>query len=70
MKLIKGSRAVRWIPRDWVMVRQTKQGKQGRKFGFVEFEGTKEERATAQRLGRPVPRHQAWVNMSSMTEHE
>lgn len=68
MKLIKGNREVRWLPRDWATVRLTRNGKNGRTYGWVEFDGTKEELAIAKRLGLPVPRHRAWVNMSSLTE--
>ncbi|KKN76158.1 hypothetical protein LCGC14_0373530 [marine sediment metagenome] len=70
MKLIKGKRVARWLPFDWEKIKQVRHGKRGRKFGLVEFEGTKEELVVAKRLGRPVPRHRAWVNMSSLMEHE
>lgn len=71
MKLIKGKRRdARWIPRDWEMIKPVKEGKDQKRFGYVEFEGTLEEQATAKRLGRPVPRHRAWVNMTNLTELE
>ncbi len=69
MKLIKGNRVCVWIPLDKDTLSQVRRGKHGRQFGYVEFEGTKEELAIAKRLGRPTPRHQAWVSLSSMTEH-
>lgn len=69
MKLIKDNRECVWIPLDKDVLQQVKRGKHGRQFGRVEFEGTKEELAIAKRLGRPTPRHQAWVSLSSMIEH-
>ena len=69
MKLIKGNREARWIPLSNDQRRQVRRGKQNRQFAYVEFEGTKDERLMALRLGRPVPRHQSWVNMTSMMEH-
>lgn len=69
MKLIKDNRVCVWIPLDKDTLQQTRRGKHHRQFGYVEFEGTKEELAIAKRLGRPTPRHQAWVSLSSMTEH-
>lgn len=68
MKLIKGNRELTWIPLNTDVRSQVKKGKRGNRFGLVEFEGTKEELAMAKRLGRPTPRHHAWVNLSSMTE--
>ena len=70
MKLIKGKREARWLPFDWALIKQIRHGTQGRKYGYVEFDGTKEELAIATRLGRLVPRHRAWVNMSSLMEHD
>lgn len=69
MKLIKQNREAVWIPFDKDVRKQTRRGKQGRQFALVEFEGTKEELAVAARLGRPTPRHRAWVNLSSLAEH-
>ncbi len=68
MKLIKGNRDARWIPFDKDVRKQVRKSK-GRTHCLVEFEGTKEELATAARLGRPTPRHQAWVNVSSLESH-
>ncbi len=68
MKLIKGNREARWIPSDKDQRKQVRK-KDGRTHCLVEFEGTKEELATAARLGRPTPRHQAWVSVSSLESH-
>ncbi len=68
MKLIKGNRDAHWIPFDKDVRKQVRKSK-GRTHCLVEFEGTKEELATAARLGRPTPRHQAWVNVSSLESH-
>jgi len=68
MKLIKGNREARWITFDKDRHKQTSRTG-GSTHALVEFEGTKEEQAVAKRLGRPVPRHRAWVNLSSLTEH-
>ncbi len=68
MKLIKGNREARWIPFDKDLRRQTRRVG-GSTFCLVEFEGIKEEQAMAKRLGRPTPRHQAWVNASSLEGH-
>ncbi len=69
MKLIKGKRPAVWIPLDKDKRKQTRKSKGGRTHCLVEFEGTKEELATAKRLGRPTPRHQAWVNASNLEGH-
>jgi hypothetical protein len=68
MQLLKDKREAFWIPYDWKVTRQIKRIA-GKAYGFVEFIGTKEEQATAKRLGRPVPRHQAWVNMANLEGH-
>ena len=68
MKLIKGNREVTWIPFNNDMRTQVRKGKHGRQYGYVEFEGTKEELAMAKRLGRKSNRQHAWVALSSMHE--
>ncbi len=68
MKLIKGNREAHWIPFDKGLRKQVKRVGD-RKFGYVEFDSTKEEKKTAVRLGRPARHHRAWVNISSLAEH-
>lgn len=70
MQLVKDriKRDAHWIPYDWKVKKQVRTVK-GVQYGYVEFAGTKEENATAKRLGRPLPQHRAWVQLANLEGH-
>jgi hypothetical protein len=70
VQLVKGrvKRNAEFIPLDQKVRKQVKV-KKGQKFALVQFEGTREENAMADRLGRPRPMHTQWVNVKNLDGH-
>jgi hypothetical protein len=69
MKLIKNNRECSFVALDHTKPKQTRRGKGGATFVKVQFGPTKEEAATAERLGRRPNFQIAWVNASNLAEH-